>query len=64
MPTAESKIVTVSSDWLRLVLKKAQMEWPKELKEVENGKEQPEKCAHEWSTHSTFPFCIHCGESQ
>jgi hypothetical protein len=52
------KVVTVNSEWMKKVLKKAKMEWPKELVEVEF--EPP--CAHQKSRGSTPPFCVKCGE--
>ena len=57
MTSPNAKVVTISSDWLRTILKKAKMEWPKELVEYEPNVE----CHHQWSRHSTNPFCVHCG---
>ncbi len=60
--TDSKKTVTVSSDWLRSILKKAKMEWPKELKEHEDVPEclMSPTGRHEWSEKSNPPFCIWC----
>jgi len=58
------KVVTVNSEWLRGVLKKAKTEWPKELKEYEHETKecpQSETGKHVWSRSSTNPFCTLCG---
>lgn len=69
MPDEPPLVVTVSSDWLRTVLKKAKMQWPKELVEHAAEDDDDPECPvaedgeHVPSRHSTHSFCRACGET-